>query len=109
MKSPRFWTVVVLLAGTALLLFARGNTDLIPASEPLSQFREHDCGMVGKRCRDRPGNARCSRGRRLPVARLHPGRTGRSRSASSSAISHSEDRRHHSFAEELPAGRRLGF
>ena len=38
MKSPRFWTVVALLAGTALLLFARGDNDLIPASEPLWQI-----------------------------------------------------------------------
>jgi EpsI family protein len=37
MKNLRFWTVVLLLAGTALLLFARGNKDLIPVSEPLSQ------------------------------------------------------------------------
>jgi EpsI family protein len=37
MKSPRFWTVVVLLAATALLLHARGNADRIPVSEPLSQ------------------------------------------------------------------------
>jgi EpsI family protein len=38
MKSARFWTVVALLAGTAILLFARGNSDLIPASAPLSQM-----------------------------------------------------------------------
>jgi len=37
MKSTRFWSVVVLLAGTALLLHARGDTDVIPVSEPLSQ------------------------------------------------------------------------
>jgi EpsI family protein len=37
MKSPRFWTVALLLTGTALLLQFRGNRDLIPASEPLSQ------------------------------------------------------------------------
>ncbi|MHB1745465.1 MAG: exosortase-associated EpsI family protein, partial [Acidobacteriaceae bacterium] len=37
MKSLRFWTVVLLLAGTALLMHARGNTDVIPASAPLSQ------------------------------------------------------------------------
>ncbi len=37
MKGPRFWTVVLLLAGTALLLYARGDADLIPASEPLTQ------------------------------------------------------------------------
>jgi EpsI family protein len=37
MKSARFWAVALLLAGTALLLHFRGNRDLIPASEPLSQ------------------------------------------------------------------------
>lgn len=37
MKNPRFWTVVMLLAAAALLVRARGNTDLVPASEPLSQ------------------------------------------------------------------------
>ena len=37
MKSPRFWVVVLLLAGTALILKARGNSDRIPVSEPLSQ------------------------------------------------------------------------
>jgi EpsI family protein len=37
MNSPRFWTVVALLAGTALVLSARGNSDLIPSSEPLAQ------------------------------------------------------------------------
>ena len=52
MKSPRFgtplyWTVVLLLAGTALLLQARGNTDLIPSSEPLSQFPRAIAGWTG--------------------------------------------------------------
>ena len=36
MKRPRFWSVVLLLAATALLLYARGDSDLIPVSEPLS-------------------------------------------------------------------------
>jgi EpsI family protein len=47
MKSPRFWTVVVLLAGTALLLYARGSTDLIPVSEPLSQVPGTIAGWTG--------------------------------------------------------------
>ncbi len=47
MKSPRFWTVVALLAGTALLLYARGNTDLIPVSEPLSQVPRTIAGWSG--------------------------------------------------------------
>jgi EpsI family protein len=47
MISPRFWTVVALLAGTALLLHARGNTDLIPVSEPLSQIPRTIAGWSG--------------------------------------------------------------
>lgn len=47
MKSPRFWTVVLLLAGTLLLLRARGNIDLIPASEPLSQVPRAIAGWTG--------------------------------------------------------------
>jgi EpsI family protein len=47
MKSPRFWTVVLLLAGTALILRARGDADLIPASDPLSQFPRAIAGWTG--------------------------------------------------------------
>lgn len=47
MKSPRFWTVALLLVGTLLLLQARGNTDMIPASEPLSQFPREIAGWTG--------------------------------------------------------------
>jgi len=47
MKSARFWTVVALLAGTALLLYARGNADLIPVSEPLSQISRTIAGWSG--------------------------------------------------------------
>ena len=52
MKSPRFWilrywTVVLLLAGTALLLQARGNSDLIPASEPLLHLPRAIAGWTG--------------------------------------------------------------
>ena len=47
MKGLRFWTVVALLAGTALLLFARGDKDLIPASEPLSQMPRTIAGWSG--------------------------------------------------------------
>ena len=47
MKSARFWTVVALLAGTALLLYARGNSDLIPVSEPLSQIPRTIAGWSG--------------------------------------------------------------
>lgn len=47
MKGLRFWTVVVLLAGTALVLHARGNTDLIPVSVPLSQVPQMIAGWSG--------------------------------------------------------------
>jgi EpsI family protein len=47
MKNLRYWMVVALLAGTALLLFVRGNSDLIPASEPLSQVPRDIAGYWG--------------------------------------------------------------
>ncbi len=47
MKSPRFWAVVALLAGTLLLLHLRGNTDLIPESEPLWQVPGTIAGWTG--------------------------------------------------------------
>jgi EpsI family protein len=47
MKRPRFWAVALLLAGTALLLHFRGNRDLIPASEPLSQVPRTIAGRTG--------------------------------------------------------------
>jgi EpsI family protein len=47
MKSARFWTVVLLLAGMVLILHARGNTDLIPLSEPLSQLPRAIAGWTG--------------------------------------------------------------
>jgi EpsI family protein len=47
MKNARFWTVVALLAGTALLLYTRGNADLIPVSEPLAQVPRTIAGWSG--------------------------------------------------------------
>lgn len=47
MKSPRFWAVLLLLAGTALILQARGNHDRIPVSEPLSHFPQSIAGWMG--------------------------------------------------------------
>jgi EpsI family protein len=38
MKSPRYWTVIILLVATAFILYTRGDTDRVPASEPLSQM-----------------------------------------------------------------------
>lgn len=47
MKSARFWTVALLLAGSGLLLHARGDSDLIPASAPLSQVSKVIDGWTG--------------------------------------------------------------
>ena len=47
MKSLRYWTVVLLLAGTFALLQGRGNTDLVPARQPLSQFPSAIAGRTG--------------------------------------------------------------
>ncbi|MFZ0339511.1 MAG: exosortase C-terminal domain/associated protein EpsI [Terracidiphilus sp.] len=55
MKSLRFWTVVALLAGSALLLFARGDKDLIPVSEPLSQMPRTIAGWSGSDVQIDPG------------------------------------------------------
>ena len=35
MKSPKFWTILVLLFATAFVLQSRGDTDNVPHSEPL--------------------------------------------------------------------------
>lgn len=51
MKSLRFWTAALLLAGTVLLLHARPDTDRNPPSEPLSQFPSRIGGWSGS---DRP-------------------------------------------------------
>ncbi len=51
MKSLRFWTAVLLLAGTALLLHTRPKTDRNPPSEPLSQLPSSIGGWTGS---DRP-------------------------------------------------------
>ncbi|GGG69986.1 exosortase C-terminal domain/associated protein EpsI [Edaphobacter dinghuensis] len=40
MKSPKFWTVVLLLFVTALILHSRGDKDRVPFSQPLSQMPE---------------------------------------------------------------------
>jgi EpsI family protein len=40
MKSPRFWTIILLLLTTAFVLQSRGDTDHVIASEPLSHMPE---------------------------------------------------------------------
>ena len=47
MNGIRFWAIVVLLVGTALLLHARSATDLIPQREPLSQVPRVIAGWAG--------------------------------------------------------------
>lgn len=38
MKSPQFWLVVLLLSGSSLLMYVRGDVDRVPDSLPLSQL-----------------------------------------------------------------------
>jgi EpsI family protein len=45
--NPRFWTVVLLLASTAVLIQLRGNTDRIPVSAPLTQIPRSIEGWSG--------------------------------------------------------------
>ena len=47
MKSLRYWTVVLLLSGVVLILYARSNTDRIPVREPLAQVPRTIAGWVG--------------------------------------------------------------
>jgi EpsI family protein len=47
MKSLRFWMVVLLLAGAALLLHLRAHVDQNPPSEPLSQLPQDLFGWTG--------------------------------------------------------------
>ena len=41
MRSPRFWTVVLLLLATALVLHGRGDKDYIPARQSLSDMPQN--------------------------------------------------------------------
>lgn len=45
--NSRFWTVVLLLAGTAAFIQIRGNGDRIPVSEPLAQMPRTIAGWSG--------------------------------------------------------------
>jgi EpsI family protein len=47
MKNLRFWTAVLLLAGTALLLYTRPSTDRNPFSEPLALMPANINGWQG--------------------------------------------------------------
>lgn len=48
MRSPRYWTAIVLLALTALLLNTRGDADNVPPSEPLATMPETIGGWTGR-------------------------------------------------------------
>jgi EpsI family protein len=47
MRNIRFWTLVSLLAASALALFSRSSTDLIPVCKPLSQVPRVIAGWSG--------------------------------------------------------------
>jgi EpsI family protein len=47
MRNLHFWSTVLLLSVTALLLNTRGDSDRIPASDPLSQFPSAIAGYIG--------------------------------------------------------------
>jgi EpsI family protein len=47
MKDIRFWTLVLILAASALVLFTRAGADLIPVSAPLAQIPGTIAGWSG--------------------------------------------------------------
>jgi EpsI family protein len=48
MKSARFWVVVLLMTGAALVLRARGNVDRVPPSAPLAELPQTIGGFTGR-------------------------------------------------------------
>ena len=48
MKSPRFWTVVLLMMVTLTLLLHRGDADNVPPSQPLSMMPDTIDGKVAQ-------------------------------------------------------------
>jgi EpsI family protein len=48
MRSPRYWTVVLLLVVTAFILYHRGDTDDVPPSDPLSLMPQTIDGMTSQ-------------------------------------------------------------
>ncbi|HTD95587.1 MAG TPA: EpsI family protein [Edaphobacter sp.] len=48
MKSPKFWTVFLLLAATALVLYSRGDVDRVPPSDPLSYMPKTIDGLTAE-------------------------------------------------------------
>ncbi|HEX7158549.1 MAG TPA: EpsI family protein [Edaphobacter sp.] len=51
MRSPRYWTVVLLLLATAIVLHSRGDADRVPPTEPLSNVPQT---IDGRASRDIP-------------------------------------------------------
>jgi len=47
MKTPRFWTLALLLAASALVLFTRASADFVPVSAPLEQIPGTIAGWSG--------------------------------------------------------------
>ncbi len=48
MKSPQFWSIVVLLIATMFLLHARGDVDHVPPSAPLNEVPDNFGHWVGQ-------------------------------------------------------------
>jgi EpsI family protein len=48
MRNPRFWSALLLLAATVLLLHSRPNVDRNPPAEPLAQLPESIAGWSGR-------------------------------------------------------------
>jgi EpsI family protein len=46
MRSPRFWTVVLLMVATLTMLLHRGDADRVPPSEPLSMMPDVIDGKI---------------------------------------------------------------
>jgi EpsI family protein len=48
MKSPRFWTVVLMLFATVIVLYTRGDTDRVPYSQPLALVSTNIDGLSSR-------------------------------------------------------------
>lgn len=48
MRSPRYWTIVILLLVTAFVLHTRGDVDRVPPSEPLNQVPQQIGGWTSR-------------------------------------------------------------
>jgi len=48
MRSPRYWTVVLLLLATAIVLHSRGDSDRVPPTEPLSNIPQTIDGWASR-------------------------------------------------------------